>query len=86
MCKYDEYNPFYDTTTGMMQRYGGSFVQALAEAWIRADAGNLKKLHVAFGDIWDRYHKMLIQERINYTKYMNSKPLSGLDQEGSVLK
>jgi len=31
-----------------MKRFGGSFVQSLAECFIRADQENLKKLYVAF--------------------------------------
>ena len=38
-----------------MHKYGGGFVQALAECFIRADAKNLERLIAAFPEIVDRY-------------------------------
>lgn len=38
-----------------MKRYGGSFVQALAECFYRADEINFVILKTAFPDIWDKY-------------------------------
>ncbi len=39
----------------LMQTMGGSFVSALAAAWMRADPVNQERLMTAFGDIYDRY-------------------------------
>lgn len=41
-----------------MERYGGSFVQALAVCFRRADANNLKKLKETFAEYWDQYKHM----------------------------
>jgi hypothetical protein len=38
-----------------MEKYGGSFVKALAEAYLRADAENRARLKAAFPEIFDRY-------------------------------
>lgn len=38
-----------------MRRYGGGFVVALSECFIRADASNLKKLCKAFPEYVDTY-------------------------------
>ncbi len=38
-----------------MERYGGSFVQALAQAFYRADRHNFKKLKNAFPEYWAEY-------------------------------
>lgn len=43
-----------------MKRYGGSFVQALAEAWSRADSENVRRLKAAFPEYWKRYSEMAI--------------------------
>jgi hypothetical protein len=42
----------------VMERYGGSFVKALAVAWRRADAENRDKLMRAFWQYWDQYAAM----------------------------
>ena len=42
----------------VMSIYGGSFVQALAEAALRADPENLERLKNAFPEYWDEYKKM----------------------------
>jgi len=41
-----------------MSKYGGSFVQALAECFRRADAQNFIKLQKAFQEYWDEYAEM----------------------------
>lgn len=41
-----------------MSKYGGSFVQCLAEAFHHADVGNLRKLKKAFPEYWKRYEEM----------------------------
>jgi len=38
-----------------MQKYGGSFVKALAEAFARADVFNFHRLVVAFPELVERY-------------------------------
>lgn len=41
-----------------MEKYGGSFVKALATAMARADAINLAKLKAAFPEYWQQYSEM----------------------------
>ena len=41
-----------------MEKYGGSFVVALAGAFRRADATNLAKLKAAFPEYWEQYTEM----------------------------
>jgi hypothetical protein len=41
-----------------MEKYGGSFVVALAQAARRADANNLAKLKAAFPEYWQQYTEM----------------------------
>lgn len=41
-----------------MRAYGGSFVQALAQAALLADENNLKRIKDAFPDYWKRYAEM----------------------------
>ncbi len=41
-----------------MERYGGSFVVALAQAARRADANNLCRIKTAFADYWLQYTQM----------------------------
>jgi hypothetical protein len=43
----------------LMASHGGSFVKALAQAWMRADTVNKSKLYAAFPEIYDRYDAML---------------------------
>ena len=43
-------------TINLMRKYGGSFVQALAECILRADKDNLGKLEHAFADYIKTYH------------------------------
>lgn len=38
-----------------MERFGGSFVKALAGAFYRADRENFLKLKDAFPEYWDEY-------------------------------
>lgn len=42
-----------------MEKYGGSFVVALAGAFRRADTTNLQKLKDAFPEYWKQYEGML---------------------------
>ena len=41
-----------------MEKYGGSFVQALAVCFRRADQFNLAKLKEAFPEYWKQYTEM----------------------------
>lgn len=41
-----------------MERYGGSFVVALAQAARRADRHNLAKIKEAFSEYWTQYTQM----------------------------
>lgn len=41
-----------------MSKYGGSFVQALAECFCHADPTNFIKLQKAFQEYWDEYAEM----------------------------
>lgn len=41
-----------------MEKYGGSFVVALAQAARRADSINLAKLKAAFPEYWEQYRTM----------------------------
>jgi len=38
-----------------MQMYGGSFAQAIADAWVVADPQNRARLEAAFADLFARY-------------------------------
>jgi len=38
-----------------MEKYGGSFVKALAEAFFRSDPDNFVKLRKAFPEYWEEY-------------------------------
>lgn len=40
---------------GAMIRYGGSFVQALGGALLRADDRNTERIRTAFPDYWEKY-------------------------------
>jgi hypothetical protein len=40
-----------------MEKYGGSFVRALAQCFYRADDSNLIKLKRAFPEYWEEYKK-----------------------------
>ena len=42
----------------MMEKYGGSFVQALAECFHRADSHNTARLKYSFPDYWSEYEEM----------------------------
>lgn len=45
-----------------MEKYGGSFVKALAIAAQRADPINLAKLKAAFPEYWQQYTEMAAQK------------------------
>jgi len=41
-----------------MEKYGGSFVQALAVCFYRADQDNFHKLKQTFSEYWSKYEKV----------------------------
>jgi hypothetical protein len=48
----------YENALIAMRRYGGGFVSALAEAWIRADVYNRTTLANAFPELLREYDAM----------------------------
>lgn len=42
-------------TCRAMKQYGGSFVKALSEAWLLADAKNMERIEGAFPDYMAKY-------------------------------
>ena len=47
-----------------MEQYGGSFVQALAQCFYRADPVNFLKLRFAFNEYWDQYEKIAFPSQV----------------------
>jgi len=45
-------------TVDVMEKYGGSFVQALARAARCADPINLRKIKLAWANLWSEYEMM----------------------------
>jgi len=45
-------------TVDKMSKFGGSFVQALSEAFYHADDDNFQKLKDAFPEYWEKYYNM----------------------------
>jgi hypothetical protein len=48
-------NPTEKQIVNAMTEYGGSFVQALANAFRKADDGNAERIRLAFPEIWNIY-------------------------------
>lgn len=46
-----------------MEKYGGSFVKALAAAWRAADSDNSFRLHLVFQHYWDRYLHIVVEDK-----------------------
>lgn len=44
-------------TVQNMVRFGGSFVKALGQAFLHADATNFHKLKLAFPEYWEQYER-----------------------------
>ena len=38
-----------------MERYGGSFTKALAQAILHADSNNLRKIKATWADLWQHF-------------------------------
>lgn len=58
-------NPTEEQITNAMTEYGGSFVQALANALRRADDGNAERIRLAFPELWIKYTNLA---RLNYKR------------------
>jgi len=43
----------------VMQKYGGSFASALAQAWLLADPDNRRKLRNEFGELLESYRRFV---------------------------
>jgi hypothetical protein len=46
-----------------MRQYGGSFAQAMAEAWFKADDVNQARIKAAFPDLWIVYAELAERAR-----------------------
>jgi len=46
-----------------MRTYGGSFVQALAVCFQRADVENQYRLKAAFPELWSEYQELAVKAR-----------------------
>ncbi len=46
-----------------MEKYGGSFVQALAKCFLHADRENYFKLKENFPEYWEEYYLMAHKEK-----------------------
>lgn len=49
-------NPHDYWTIEAMQKYGGSFVQALAKAAMVADSQNIQKIKLTWPEYWRQYY------------------------------
>ena len=49
--------------TAMIQ-FGGGFVNHLGEALLRADSNNTERIHKAFPEYWQKYHKLAIEKKL----------------------
>jgi hypothetical protein len=59
-------NPTEEQIVNAMTEYGGSFVQALANAFRKADDGNAERIRLAFPEIWNIYTNLA---RLKYEPY-----------------
>jgi len=59
-------NPTEEQIVNAMTEYGGSFVQALANAFRKADDGNAERIRLAFPEIWTIYTNLA---RLKYEPY-----------------
>ena len=59
-------NPTEKQIVNAMTEYGGSFVQALANAFRKADDGNAERIRLAFPEIWNIYTNLA---RLKYEPY-----------------
>ena len=62
----ENYDPYQ--VVGAMQKYGGSFVKALADCWWRADSINEKRLQEAFSDYFEQYQRNFVDNPEKKTK------------------
>ena len=75
---YDEKLQMVDA----MHRYGGSFVIALAECFIRADAHNLDRLYQAFPEIVARYIQIARDSRAAEARPLDAPENDARREEG----
>ena len=47
----------------VMERNGGSFAAAIAQAYYRADKDNAARLRVAFRELFEQYHAEYLREQ-----------------------
>lgn len=59
-------NPTEEQIVNAMTEYGGSFVQALANAFRKADDGNAERIRLAFPELWAIYTNLA---RLKYEPY-----------------
>lgn len=64
-------NPTEEQIINTMSEYGGSFVQALANAFRKADDGNAERIRLSFPGIWTAYTDLA---RINYINQPEDQP------------
>ena len=50
-----------------MHKFGGSFVQSLANCAMRADANNLAKIKATWPDYWQEYTNFAKREEIEFS-------------------
>ena len=55
-------------TVMMMNRYGGSFASTLAQAALRADSDNFRRIKIAFADLWLKYEQFVKAEEQSKVK------------------
>ena len=60
-------------TLKMMRKYGGSFVQALAELASRADAKNLAIIKQTWPEYWKEYSEMAKQQQGKTNEHQRDK-------------
>ena len=65
-----------------MERFGGSFVKALALAWRHADPENAIKLREAFRDIWDTYEALAKQTTKSPKPVLTPHPFVSTPKDG----
>lgn len=51
-----------------MEKYGGGFAYALAQAFFHADGNNKERILNAFDDLFNKYHEWNMKEKANENK------------------
>lgn len=60
--------PLYDSDIDMMYRTGGSFAQAIATAYTRADSINKAKLRAGLPELFGRYEHLYAAYMVAYNE------------------